>query len=131
MKKSIIVTENINCIYQANRGDIILIKLVRKVEQKLPESPKTEMYMYGEADFETNKAMQEPLEKLYQYENQPNMREKVKEYIRELETEIKRLEDHLEERMNDEACRVTEIETRMETLQEVINDLKGRLEERI
>lgn len=48
MKKSIIVTENINCIYQVNRGDIILIKLVRKVEWKLPESPKTEMYMYGE-----------------------------------------------------------------------------------
>ena len=52
MKKSIIVTENINCIYQVNRGDIILIKLVRKVEWELPESPKTEMYMYGEADFE-------------------------------------------------------------------------------
>lgn len=61
----------------------------------------------------------------------PDMREKVVEYIGELEMEIKRLEDHLEERMNDEACRVTEIETRMETLQEVINDLKGRLEERI
>lgn len=61
----------------------------------------------------------------------PDMREKIKEYIGELEMEIKRLEDHLEERMNDEACRVTEIETRMETLQEVINDLKGRLEERI
>lgn len=33
------------------------------------------MYMYGEVDFETNKAMQEPLEKLYKYENQPDMRE--------------------------------------------------------
>lgn len=46
-----------------------------------------------------NKAMQEPLEKLYQYDNQPNMRKKIKEYIRELETEIKRIEDHLEERI--------------------------------
>lgn len=36
------------------------------------------MYMYGEADFEANKAMQEPCGKLYQYENQPNMREKDK-----------------------------------------------------
>lgn len=64
-------------------------------------------------------------------QDKPNMREKVVEYIGELGMEIKRLEDHLEEHMNDEACRVTEIETRMETLQEVINDLKGRSEERI
>lgn len=105
-------------------------KLIQKVKWDLNGSNK-EMYMYGEADFEANKAVQEPLEKLYQYENQPNMREKVKEYVGELETEIKRLEDHLEEHMNDEACRVTEIETRMETLQEVINDLKGKFEERI
>jgi DNA repair ATPase RecN len=105
-------------------------KLIQKVKWNL-DGLNTEMYMYGEADFEVNKSMQEPLEKLYQYENQPNMREKVVEYIGELGMEIKRLEDHLEEHMNDEACRVTEIETRMETLQEVINDLKGRLEERI
>ena len=105
-------------------------KLVQKVKWNLDES-NTEMYMYGEADFEANKAMQEPLEKLYQYENQPDMSDKVVEYIGELETEIKRLENHLEEHMNDEVCRVTEIEARMETLQEVINDLKGRLEERI
>ncbi|WP_270467098.1 hypothetical protein [Butyribacter intestini] len=104
--------------------------LVQKVKWNLDKSD-IEMYMYGEADFEANKAMQEPLEKLYQYENQLNMREKVKKYVGELETEIKRLEDHLKKHMNDEACRVAEIETRMETLQEVINDLKGRLEERV
>lgn len=34
------------------------------------------MYMYGENDFESNKVMQEPLEKLYRYE----MREKVYEW---------------------------------------------------
>lgn len=104
-------------------------KLIQKVQWNLAGS-NMEMYMYGEADFETNKAMQEPLGKLYQYENHPNMRKKVIKYISELEMEIKRLEDHLEEHMNDEACRVTEIESRMETLQEVINDLKGRLEEK-
>lgn len=70
MKKCIIATENIDCIYQVNRGDIILTKLVRKVEWELPGSPKTEMYMYGEASVESNQEMQEPLEKLYQYENQ-------------------------------------------------------------
>ena len=106
-------------------------KLVQKVAMDIMDISLDEMYIYGNANLEENLAMQEPLEKLYQYENQPNIIEKVIEYIGELEMEIKRLEDHLEEHMNDEACRVTEIETRMETLQEVINDLKGRSEERI
>ena len=43
--------------------------------------PKQGLYCYGEASFETNQAMQEPLEKLYKYENQPDMREKVREYV--------------------------------------------------
>ena len=50
-------------------------KLVQKVKWNLDGS-QAEMYMYGEANFEANKAMQEPLEKLYQYENQTNMRKK-------------------------------------------------------
>ena len=36
-------------------------KLIQKVNWNLGGS-NTEMYMYGEADFEANKAMQEPLE---------------------------------------------------------------------
>ena len=43
-------------------------KLVQKVEWEIPDSPKTEIYMYGEADVEHNMAMQEVLEKLYRYE---------------------------------------------------------------
>ena len=85
MKKFIIAMGNINCIYQVNRGDIILTKLVRKVEWELPGSPKTEMYMYGEASVEANQEMQEPLEKLYQYENQQeqlrDILESLTEYI--------------------------------------------------
>lgn len=53
-------------------------KLIQKVKWNLDGS-NTEMYMYGEADFEANKAMQEPLEKLYQYENQP-IKNELKEY---------------------------------------------------
>lgn len=102
-------------------------KLVQKVKWNLDGS-NTEMYVYGEADFDANKAMQEPLEKLYQYENQPNMREKVVEYIDELETEIKRLEDEL---ITKEPYVTQNYMCRIGTLQEVINDLKGRLEERI
>lgn len=100
-------------------------KLIQKVKWNLDKSD-IEMYMYGEADFEANKAMQEPLEKLYQYENQPNMREKVVEYIGELETEIKRLEDEL---ITKEPYVTQHYICRIGVLQEVINDLKGRLEE--
>ena len=99
-------------------------KLIQKVKWNLDGS-QAEMYMYGEADFEANKAMQEPLEKLYQYESMPNMRDKVREYIGELETEIKRIEDTIPK--DDHVANI--YLSRMSTLQEVINDLKGRLEE--
>lgn len=88
-----------------------------------------EMYVYGPASVESNQEMQEPLEKLYQYENQPDMREKIKEYIGELDTEISRLETLLEEYMDAEACTATAIEVRLQVLTEVKNDLQSRLEE--
>lgn len=105
-------------------------KLVQKVKWNLDGS-NTEMYMYGEADFEANKAMQEPLEKLYQYENKPDVREKIKEYINELDTEIDRLESDLEKQMtySVEACKVTATESKLNAIIEVKNDLLGRLEE--
>lgn len=106
-------------------------KLIEKIKWELPNSPKIEVYMYGEADFEANKAMQEPLGKLYQYENQPDMREKIKEYISELNVEIDRLESDLEKQMtyNVEACNVSATEARLNAIIEVKNDLLGRLEE--
>ena len=100
-------------------------KLVRKVEWELPGSPKTKMFMYGEASVEANKEMQEPLEKLYQYEKQPDMLEKIKEYINELDMEIKRVNDILERSDSPEP----ELYGRITTLIEVKNDLQGRLEE--
>lgn len=105
-------------------------KLIQKVNWNLGGS-NTEMYMYGEADFEANKAMQEPLEKLYKYENQPDMREKIKEYINELDTEIDRLESDLEKQMtySVEACKVTATESRLNAIIRGKNDLLGRLEE--
>lgn len=111
-------------------GDIIMSKLVQNVNFNLSAFPKT-MYCYGEASFEANKEMQEPLEKLYKYENQPDMREKIREYINELDTEIDRLESDLEKQMtyNVEACKVTATESRLNAIVEVKNDLLGRLEE--
>lgn len=63
--------------------------------------------------------------------DKPDMREKIKEYIGELDTEIDRLESDLEKQMtyNAEACEVTETESRLNTIIEVKNDLLGRLEE--
>lgn len=60
-----------------------------------------------------------------------DMREKVREYISELDTEIDRLESDLEKQMtyNTEACKVTETESRLNAIIEVKNDLLGRLEE--
>lgn len=103
-------------------------KLVQKVAMDIMDISLDEMYIYGNANLEENLAMQEPLEKLYQYENQPNIREKVIEYIGELETEIKRLEDEL---ITKEPYVTQNYICRIGTLQEVINDLKDRLEERI
>ena len=60
---------------------------------------------------------------------QPDMREKVREYISELDTEYDRCMDWIEEHMNGDACQVTAMEMRAKTLNEVKNDLQGRLEE--
>lgn len=105
-------------------------KLIQKVKWNLDGS-NTDMYVYGEADFEANKSMQEPLEKLYQYENQPNMREKVVEYIGELKMEIKRVEQYFVDNEKEAGTTNNMLLARCQTLQEVINDLKGRLEERV
>ena len=60
--------------------------MVKKVKFDLPDSPKIEMYMYGEADVEQNMAMQEPLEKLYRYE-------KAEDEFLELICEVERYYD--------------------------------------
>lgn len=105
-------------------------KLIQKVKWNLG-GLNIEIYMYGEADFEANKAMQEPLGKLHQYENQPDMREKIREYINELDAEIDRLKSDLEKQMtyNVEDCKVTATESRLNAIIEVKNDLLGRLKE--
>ena len=106
-------------------------KLVQHIKMDMPGIPKQGLYCYGEASFEANQVMQEPLEKLYKYENQPDMREKVMEYISELDAEYDRCMDWIEEHMNGEACQVSVsvMEMRAKTLIEVKNDLESRLEE--
>ena len=104
-------------------------KLVQYIKMDMPGFPKQGLYCYGEASFEANQAMQEPLEKLYKYENQPDMREKVREYISELDAEYDRCTDWIEEHMNGEAYQVSAMEMRAKTLNEIKNDLEGRLEE--
>lgn len=112
-------------------------KLVQHIKMDMPGFPKQGLYCYGEASFEANQAIQEPLEKLYKYENQPDMREKVKEYISELDVEIDRCVDEAESILAaiadyDEKSMPTNyirLEERAKILGEVKNDLEGRLEE--
>lgn len=61
-------------------------------------------------------------------EKQPDMREKVGEYIREINAEIKRLEKTLV-KASIHNQDITKIENRLEVLAEVKNDLLGRLDE--
>lgn len=84
------------------------------------------MFVYAEADLDSNQKMQEPLQKLYQYENQPDMREKIREYITELDTEIARLEDVLK---NTDSPYNLQVKGRLNAIIEVKNDLLRRLEE--
>ena len=111
---------------------IIIDKIVQHIKMDMPGFPKQGLYCYGEASFEANQAMQEPLEKLYKYENQPDMREKIKEYISELDVEINRCHHLAEQNMNDEVTTVAEMMVvRVQTLNEVKNDLQSRLDELI
>lgn len=105
-------------------------KLVTKIKFGMPGFHKIETYMYGEASVEANQEMQEPLEKLYKYENQPDIRKKVKEYICELDMAIERLEDSLKITYS-EMCTVVAIKSRLQTIIEVKNDLLGMLEENV
>lgn len=110
---------------------IIMDKLVQHINIDMPGIPKQGLYCYGEASFEENQAMQEPLEKLYNYENQPDMREKIREYISELDKEIERCEKLYEEVSvgYSDPTRSLTIQCRIETLSQVKGDLKSRLEE--
>ena len=113
-------------------------KLVQYVEWNLSDVMPNKIYCYGEANFEANQAMQEPLEKLYKYENQPDMREKVKEYISELDAEIdkciKENEKILESiSIGHDAMPISQFQLaeKIETLTKVKNDLQSRLDELI
>ena len=128
--------EKYNVKFSETANDSIICehdkKIVQHIKMDMPGFPKQGLYCYGEASFEENQAMQEPLEKLYKYENQPDMREKVREYISELNKEIKRCmnwqDDHYDKLGSLEFEKMC---SRVMTLQEVRNDLKGRLEELI
>ena len=115
-------------------------KIVQHIKMDMPSFPKQGLYCYGEASFEANQAMQEPLEKLYNYENQPDIIEKIKEYISELDKEIDKLNKVLEDMITEPEKETVEqvqkdkmvyenIKSRVQTLMEVKNDLQGRLEE--
>lgn len=103
--------------------------LVQKLNWDMPFIKNRCMFVYAEADLDSNQKMQEPLQKLYQYENQLDMREKVREYIVELDTEIKRVEGEIVN--TDDKYYEARMMSRIDALTEVRNDLLGRLEEAV
>ena len=110
-------------------GGSNMSRLVQYITIDFPGIPG--MYCYGKASFEANQEMQEPLEKLYKYENRPDMRDKVKEYIIELDEEIKRYENLYEDssvNYSDPTMSLA-IQCRIETLSQFKSDLESRLEE--
>ena len=113
-------------------------KLVQYVEWNLPGVMPNKIYCYGEANFEANQVMQEPLEKLYKYENQTDVREKVREYISELDAEIDRCIKENEKILENTnishgAMPISQFQLaeKIEILTKVKNDLQGRLDELI
>ena len=101
--------------------------LVQKLNWDMPFIKNQCIFVYADADLDSNQKMQEPLQKLYQYENQPDMREKVIGYINQLDQEIKRAESEIVN--TDDKDYEARMMSRLNTLTEVKNDLLGRLEE--
>ena len=75
-------------------------KLVQKVKWELPSSPKTEMFMYGNASVEANQEMQEPLERLYQYENQTDIKEQIRDILENLTEYVESHSDNVTNYVN-------------------------------
>lgn len=78
---------------------------------------------------EANQVMQEPLEKLYQYENQPDIREKIREYISELDTKIQRIKQCINDNGDDASDINNMLLVRVQALTEVRYNLEDRLDE--
>ena len=114
---------------ERRKNNIFMSNLVKKIKWNLSNQKLPELFVYDEASVEANNQMQEPLKKLYEYEKQPNMREKVKEYITELKEEIKRVEKCIIDNGDNAPDTNNMLLARIQTLQEVIYDLQGKMEE--
>lgn len=80
----------------------------------------------------SNRTFQDAEDRLNHLEEKaqlPDMREKVKEYIAELDKEINKYHTALEESGQDAAVPYTGLVVRIQTLTEVKSDLQSRLEE--
>lgn len=104
-------------------------KLVQKLNWDMPFIKNQCMFVYADADLDSNQKMQEPLQKLYQYETQPDMREKTREYIGELDVEIKRCKKEILKYNKYGAIGELITNSRLQTLIQVRNDLQSRLDE--
>lgn len=75
--------------------------------------------MYGFSSIITIRSFEKGLQQ------ETSVRDRVREYIDVLDIEIKRLENQLVDHVNDNVCTVTWIESRLQALIDVKNDLIG------
>lgn len=80
--------------------------------------------------FRINDKFIDTIEEIFEVNlSKPDMREKIREYIDKLNTEIKRCEKCIIDNGDDAPDTNNMIMVRIQTLQEVIYDLEGRMEE--
>lgn len=107
-------------------------KLIQKVNWNLPNSPSQQLYMYGEASIEANQEMQEPLEKLYEYENQSGMM--VAAFKAALNTHINLLNQAFEnedyDRIVEESEQITKVAYALSIMEDSKNENINGIHER-
>lgn len=106
-------------------------KLIQKVNWNL-NSKSEQFFMYGEASVEANQEMQIPLEKLYQYENQPDMDNPSLDIMittiisEEIEEYKSKILNEIEKHFNNPYCAATDIGKVMyeKDIEELINRIE-------
>lgn len=106
----------------------------KEAKEKIKQLDKMEIFKaYCDfCGFRINDKFIDTIEEIFEVNlSKPDMREKIREYISELDTEIDRLERDLEKQMifNVKTTKVAITESRMKALIDVKTDLEGRLME--
>ena len=114
-------------------------KLVEKVNWNMPNQKPYQMYMYGEASVEANQEMQEPLEKLYEYENKLDVADQIRDILENLTEYVESHSDYITEKIMasdvieyiDEMWNIFGVDTKSIRYKEEIKEYISELDEEI